>query len=58
MSQVMMQIQSDVLTISVPRLEMTEVTTLRAAIAARIRSSIWESLEQMGAAFGTDWRGA
>jgi len=52
MSQAMMQIQSDVLTISVHRPEMTEVTALGAAIAAGIGSGVWESLEQMEAAFG------
>jgi glycerol kinase len=48
----MMQIQSDVLTISVHRPEMTEVTALGAAIAAGIAIGVWKDLEDMETAFG------
>jgi glycerol kinase len=47
-----MQIQSDVLTISLHRPEMTEVTALGAAIASGIATGVWKDLDAMETAFG------
>jgi glycerol kinase len=47
-----MQIQSDLLTISVHRPGMTEVTALGAAIAAGLATGVWDDLEAMQSAFG------
>ena len=49
----MMQIQSDVLKISLCRPEMTEITALGAAIAAGLATDVWKDLEEMQKAFGT-----
>jgi glycerol kinase len=48
----MMQIQSDVLTISLHRPEMTEVTALGAAIAAGLATGMWDDVEAMESALG------
>lgn len=48
----MMQIQSDVLTISVRRPEMTEITALGAAIATGLATNVWSDLDHMQKAFG------
>jgi glycerol kinase len=48
----MMQIQADVLTISLHRPKMTEVTALGAAIAAGIATDVWEDLDDMQRALG------
>jgi len=48
----MMQIQSDVLTISLHRPEMTEITALGAAIAAGLAAGVWKDLEDMQRAMG------
>jgi glycerol kinase len=48
----MMQIQSDILTISIHRPEMTEITALGAAIAAGIATGVWKDLEHLDKAFG------
>jgi glycerol kinase len=47
-----MQIQSDMLTISVHRPEMREITALGAAIAAGIAIGVWKDLQEMETAFG------
>src|SRR5436190_21717639 len=49
----MMQIQSDVLTISLYRPEMVDSTALGAAIAAGLATNVWEDLEEMQKDFGT-----
>jgi glycerol kinase len=43
----MMQIQSDALTISLHRPEMTEITALGAAIAAGLATNVWNDLDEM-----------
>jgi len=48
----MMQIQSDVLTISLHRPEMTEITALGAAIAAGLATNVWKDLTYMEKEFG------
>ena len=48
----MMQIQSDVLTISLHRPEMTEITALGAAIAAGLATKVWKNLDDMERMFG------
>ena len=47
-----MQIQSDVLTISIHRPEMTEITALGAAIAAGFATGVWKDLKDMENQFG------
>lgn len=47
-----MQIQSDVLTISIHRPEMTEITALGAAIAAGFATGVWKDIKDMEAKFG------
>jgi glycerol kinase len=48
----MMQIQSDVLTISVHRPEMTEITAFGAAIAAGLATNVWSDLDHVQKTFG------
>jgi glycerol kinase len=48
----MMQIQSDALTISIHRPEMTEITALGAAIAAGLATGVWKDLKDMESKFG------
>ena len=47
-----MQIQSDVLTISIHRPEMTEITALGAAIAAGLATGVWKDFKDMESKFG------
>jgi len=48
----MMQCQADVLTISLYRPKMTEITALGAAIAAGIAVGVWKDIEHMQSALG------
>jgi glycerol kinase len=50
----MMQIQADVLTISLHRPEMTEVTALGAAIAAGLATGVWKDIADMEKALGKE----
>ena len=49
-----MQVQSDVLTISLHRPSMTEVTALGAAIAAGLATGVWKDIKDMEAALGEE----
>ena len=51
-SEEMMQVQADVLTISIHRPEMTEITALGAAIAAGFATGVWKDLKDMESKFG------
>ena len=48
----MMQVQADVLTISLHRPEMTEITALGAAIAAGLATGLWKDVEEMTTVLG------
>ena len=50
----MMQVQADVLTISLRRPEMTEVTALGAAIAAGLATGVWKDIRDMEKALGEE----
>jgi len=50
----MMQVQADVLTISLHRPAMTEVTALGAAIAAGLATGVWKDIKAMEEALGEE----
>lgn len=53
-SEAMMQVQADVLTISLHRPAMTEVTALGAAIAAGLATGVWKDIKAMEEALGEE----
>ncbi len=50
----MMQVQADVLTISIHRPELTEITALGAAIAAGLATGVWKDMNEMKRALGEE----
>ena len=49
-----MQVQADVLTISIHRPELTEITALGAAIAAGLATGVWKDMNEMKRALGEE----